>query len=62
MEVKLGVPAEEIPAKCAEMYSSHGTTMAGLVVCSMGPGRLTPLLHAKKDWEHILFRVPNRSA
>ncbi|KAK9842679.1 hypothetical protein WJX74_000570 [Apatococcus lobatus] len=31
MEDKLGVLAEEIPAMCMEMYSSHGTTMAGLV-------------------------------
>lgn len=46
MEVKLGVPAEEIPAMCMEMYSSHGTTMAGLVVCSMGPGRPILLMHA----------------
>ncbi|KAK9842125.1 hypothetical protein WJX84_012225 [Apatococcus fuscideae] len=31
MEVKLKIPAEQIPELCAEMYSNYGTTMAGLV-------------------------------
>ncbi len=41
MEEKLHIPVEQIPALCLELYSSHGTTMAGLVVCSTGSGRLT---------------------
>jgi len=31
MRDKLKIPAEEVPVLCAQAYSEHGTTLAGLV-------------------------------